>query len=294
VRLHQLVYVTAVAEERSFTRAAARLHLAQPSLSRQIGLLERELGVQMFFRGPGAGPVELTGDGLALLPFIRRVLADVDATTAEARALTGLTRGRLTVGATPSLATRFLPRALAEFHASYAQISLSVVETGSRELTRRVADGEVDLALVVAPNTDPMVATTPLFEDRLVLAVPRGHPLARRRSVRIPDLDGLAMVIFREGYDLRSTTLAACRQAGASPRLVSEGGEMDGVIALVASGLGAAVIPELVVRPDDDIVALPFAPPGLSRTIEIAQRSDRPLSRAAQAMATVLRAHAAG
>jgi DNA-binding transcriptional LysR family regulator len=292
VQLHQLSYVMAVAEERSFTRAAARLHLAQPSLSRQIGLLERELGVQLFFRGPGAGPVELTGDGRALLPFIRRVLADVDAMTAEARALTGLTRGRLTIGATPSLATRFLPSALAAFHASYPQISLSVLEAGSRELTQRVADGEVDLALVVAPNTHRMVTTTPLFEDRLVLALPRGHPLARRRSVRVADLDGLAMVIFREGYDLRSTTLAACQQAGVTPRLVSEGGEMDGIIALVAAGLGAAVIPELVVRPDDDIVARPFARPGLSRTIEIAQRGDRPLSRAAQAMATALGTHA--
>jgi DNA-binding transcriptional LysR family regulator len=167
-----------------------------------------------------------------------------------------------------------------------------VLEAGSRELTQRVADGEVDLALVVAPNTHRMVTTTPLFEDRLVLALPRGHPLARRRSVRVADLDGLAMVLFREGYDLRSTTLAACQQAGVTPRLVSEGGEMDGIIALVAAGLGAAVIPELVVRPDDDIVARPFARPGLSRTIEIAQRAGRPLSRAAQAMATALDAHA--
>src|SRR5450432_1324733 len=79
---------------------------------------------------------------------------------------------------------------------------------------------------------------------------------------------------------------------GVTPRLVSEGGEMDGIIALVAAGLGAAVIPELVVRPDDDIVARPFARPGLSRTIEIAQRAGRPLSRAAQAMATALDAHA--
>src|ERR1700685_772311 len=95
MQLHQLSYVLAVAEARHFTRAAERLHLAQPSLSRQIRLLERELGVVLFNRGPGQGLVTLTADGEALLPFIRRVLADVEATGAEARALSGMARGRL-------------------------------------------------------------------------------------------------------------------------------------------------------------------------------------------------------
>ena len=105
VQLHQLAYALAVAEEKSFTQAAARLHLAQPSLSRQVRLLEDELGVLLFNRGPGQGPVTLTPDGAALVPFMQRVLADVAATGAEARALSGMARGRLAVGATPSLIT---------------------------------------------------------------------------------------------------------------------------------------------------------------------------------------------
>ena len=105
MQLHQLAYALAVAEEQSFTRAAARLHLAQPSLSRQVRLLESELGVALFNRGPGQGPVTLTADGQTLLPFMQRVLADVEATGAEARALSGMARGRLAVGATPSLIT---------------------------------------------------------------------------------------------------------------------------------------------------------------------------------------------
>src|ERR1700728_757329 len=86
MQLHQLAYAVAVAEDQSFTRAAARLHLAQPSLSRQVRLLEHELGVLLFNRGPGQGPVTLTPDGGALLPFMQRVLADVEATGNEARA----------------------------------------------------------------------------------------------------------------------------------------------------------------------------------------------------------------
>ena len=288
MQLHQLSYVLAVAEERHFTRAAARLHLAQPSLSRQVRLLERELGVLLFNRGPGQGGVTLTADGEALLPFMRRVLADVEATGAEARALTGMTRGSLSIGATPSLITQVLAPALVEFHTSHPGIELQVVEAGSRQLVRQLANGEVDLALVVLPITEPQVATTPLFDDPLVLAVAPDHPLAARHRVRLADLDGLPLVMFREGYDLRAVTLAACRDAGAEPRLVSQGGEMDGVLAFVAAGLGAAVVPAIAMPAESALVAIPFTHPGLSRTVALAHREDRPVPRTAQALADQL------
>jgi DNA-binding transcriptional LysR family regulator len=295
VQLNQLAVAVAVAEEENFTRAAARLHLAQPSLSRQIRLLERELGVQLFNRGPGQSLVTLTADGEALLPFIRRVLADVAATGAEARALTGMARGRLSIGATPSLITRVLAPALVDFQASHPGIDLLVVEAGSHQLVPQLASGEVDLALVVQPVTDPLVATTPLFHDPLVLAVAPEHPLAARRRVRVADLDGLSLVMFREGYDLRSVTLDACRDAGVSPHLVSQGGEMDGVLAFVAAGLGAAVVPAIAMPSDGSLIAVPFNRPGLSRTVALAHRNDRPLPRPARALADQLaRLHGEG
>lgn len=288
MQLHQLTYALAVAEERSFTRAADRLHLAQPSLSRQVRLLERELGVLLFNRGPGRGSVVLTADGDALLPFIRRVLADVEATGAEARALSGMAAGRLSIGATPSLITSVLAPALVAFHESHPGIDLLVIEAGSHQLVPQLASGEVDLALVVEPVTDPLVSTTPLFDDPLVLAVAPRHRLAAQRSVTVRDLDALPLVMFREGYDLREVTLAACRAAGVEPRLVSQGGEMDGVLAFVAAGLGAAVVPAIALPSDGTLVAIAFAQPGLSRTVALAQRNDRPLARPAQALADQL------
>ncbi|HEY3842444.1 MAG TPA: LysR family transcriptional regulator [Acidimicrobiales bacterium] len=288
MQLHQLSYALAVAEERHFTRAAGRLHLAQPSLSRQVRLLESELGVVLFNRGPGQGLVTLTADGEALLPFIRRVLADVEAVSDEARALTGMARGRLAIGATPSLITRVLAPALVEFHASHPGIELQVVEAGSRQLVRQLASGEVDLALVVLPIADPLVATVPLFDDPLVLAVAPDHPLAAHPTVRVADLEGLALVMFRDGYDLRAVTLAACREAGIEPRLVSQGGEMDGVLAFVAAGLGAAVVPAIAMSAESPLVAVPFSRPGLSRTVALAHRADRPVPRPAAALADQL------
>jgi DNA-binding transcriptional LysR family regulator len=234
--------------------------------------------------------VSLTADGEALLPFLRRVMADVEAAGAEARALSGMERGRLSVGATPSLITRVLAPALVQFHTSHPGIQLLVVEAGSRQLVPQLASGEVDLALVVLPVTDPLVATTPLFDDPLVLAVAPGHPLAGRPTVGVGDLHGLALVMFREGYDLRSVTLAACRAAGAEPHLVSQGGEMDGVLAFVAAGLGAAVVPAIALPSDHRVTAVPFADPGIRRTVALAQRNDRPLARPARALADQLTA----
>ena len=292
MQLHQLAYALAVAEEESFTRAADRLHLAQPSLSRQVRLLEQELGVVLFNRGPGQGRVTLTPDGSALLPFLQRVLADIEATGAEARALSGMVRGHLAVGATPSLITSVLAPALVAFHASHPGIDLSVVEAGSHQLVPQVASGEVDLALVVLPVTEPMVTTTPLFHDPLVLAVAPDHPFARKRRVQVRDLDGLDLVMFREGYDLRAVTLDACREAAVEPHLVSEGGEMAGVLSFVAAGLGAAVVPAIALPADGSLTAVPFAAPTMSRTVALAQRGDRALARPARALADQLLAGA--
>jgi DNA-binding transcriptional LysR family regulator len=138
------------------------------------------------------------------------------------------------------------------------------------------------------PVTDPLVETTPLFDDPLVLALAPGHPLARRRRVNVRDLDRLDLVMFREGYDLREVTLAACLAAGVEPHLVSEGGEMAGVLSFVAAGLGAAVVPAIALPHDGSLVAVPFTGPTLSRTIALAQRGDRAPARPARALADQL------
>jgi DNA-binding transcriptional LysR family regulator len=216
------------------------------------------------------------------------VLSDVEATGAEARALSGMARGRLSVGATPSLITSALAPALVAFHSSHPGIDLSVVEAGSHQLVPQVAAGEVDLALVVLPVTDPLVVTTPLFDDPLVLATAPDHAFARRRRVRVRDLDGLDLVMFREGYDLRAVTLSACAEAGVEPHLVSEGAEMAGVLSFVAAGLGAAVVPAIALPADGSLVGIPFVAPTLSRTVALAQRGDRALARPARALAEQL------
>lgn len=287
MELHQLRYFVAVADERHFTKAARGLRIAQPSVSRAIRVLEEELGTPLFHRMKGN--VALTAAGEVLLPWARRVLADVDGATLEVRELGDLVRGRLAVGATPSLTTTLLPPALARFHERFPGIELVLHEAGSRDLVGELEQGVLDVALVILPLRHEILETTPLLREELVVAVPPDHAFATRSRIAIADLRGVPLVMFRDGYDLRATTLAACRRAGFEPTFALEGGEMDGVLRLAAAGLGVAVVPSLVVAPTGPLKAVRLAEP-LTRTIGFANRRDRRLSRGAREFVDMVRA----
>ena len=287
MELHQLRYFVAVAEERHFTKAARDLRVAQPSVSRAIRVLEEELGTALFHRMKGN--VALTSAGEVLLPWARRVLADVDGAAGEVRELADLRRGRLAVGATPSLTTTLLPPALARFHQSFPGIALVLHEAGSRDLVRELEQGALDIALVILPMRHEILETTPLLREELVVAVAPQSPLAARKTIAIAELKGVPLVMFRDGYDLRAATLAACRRAGFEPVFALEGGEMDGVLRLAAAGLGVAVVPSLVIDPTGPLRAVRLAEP-LTRTIGFAHRRDRRLSRAGREFVELVRA----
>jgi DNA-binding transcriptional LysR family regulator len=288
VQIGQLRAFLAVAELKHFTRAARDLGMAQPSVSAHVRRLETELGSELFHRMKGN--VSLTPAGETLLPFARRIVADVDAASEELRAVGGLARGRLAIGATPSLAATLLPPVLSRFHGAYPGIDLAVSQAGSVELAAALEEGAVDLALMILPVRNDVLETQALLREELVVAVARAHPLARRRTIRIGDLRDVPLVMFREGYDLRTSTEAACRAAGFAPTFAVEGGEMDGVLRLTAAGLGAAIVPSLVVEPHGTLHAVRITQPALTRTVGVAHRRDRRLSRAAQELLETIRA----
>lgn len=286
MQLQQLRYVVCVAEEGRFTRAAARLHVAQPSISSAVAALEQELGAPLFHRE--RNQVTLTGAGEAFLPWARQVLADCEAGAAAVRDLLGLRRGRLVIGATPSLTTNLLPPVLARFHSQHPGVELTLHEAGSQELVDRLEKGEMDLAVVILPLDRPWVESRALLREELVLAVDSGHPLAGRRSILVAELENVPLVMFKDGYDLREATLQACRQAGFVPVMAMQGLEMDGALAIAAAGVAAAVVPGSVVAPSGPLRAIRFRDAALERTIGLASRRDRPFSPAASAFVEAL------
>ncbi|MER6633351.1 LysR substrate-binding domain-containing protein [Streptomyces sp. NPDC000987] len=292
MQLQQLQYFVAVAETRHFTRAAELVHVAQPSLSQQIKALERELGADLFLRA--RGNISLTDAGEALLPLARRILADAETARYEVQELVQLRGGRVRLGATPSLCTGLLPEVLRAFHDRYPGIRLLIEEGGSHDLVRELARGALDLALVVLPLPTPSPALTTvelLREDLVVVSSPEapapGGP--DRRTVRVADLEGERLVMFRHGYDLRELTVAACRAEGFEPDFAVEGGEMDAVLGFVRAGLGVAVVPRMVAaRSGRGLRVTPLARPGLHRTIALAHRSDVAPPRAARELQRML------
>ncbi|MFB7125226.1 LysR family transcriptional regulator [Kitasatospora sp. NPDC056273] len=288
MQLQQLRYFLAVAETRHFTRAAEAAHVAQPSLSQQIRALERELGAELFHRT--RGNIALTDAGDALLPLARRILADTESARLAVQETVQLRRGRVRLGAPPSLCTSLVPDVLRVFRDRYPGVALVVREGGSRDLVGWLAAGELDLALTItrpSGEQEPALAVTELLHEELVL-VAAGRPA--RRKVRVTELKGRPLVMFREGYDVREATLAACRAAGFEPEFAVEGGEMDAVLGFVRAGIGPAVVPGMVAA-RSGLAVTAFAGPGLGRTIAVAHGHEVPLTRAAEALRDTLLAH---
>lgn len=282
MELRHLRYFEAVARHSHVTRAAEELHIAQPALSKQISQLEQELDIALFNRVGRS--VRLTEAGEALLPHARAILAQVAIARAEMSERVGLRKGRVSIGTTPTVGTRLLPPALADFSRMYPGIEFRLSEAGLQTLLEELEAGLADMVIVSLPLDDPAVTVEELFSEELVVVVNNLHPLAAQQHVRLADLSNERWVLTAEDYDLRSSVLSACQQVGFVPQVILEGGEIDTLLRLVAAGLGISLMPRLGIPPDATMTLLRVADLDLSRTLGLAWRDDRVSAPAARAM----------
>ena len=251
MELRHLRYFVAVAEELHFGRAAARLHIAQPPLSRQIRDLEQEVGAELFVRGTRG--VELTAAGRAFLGEVRQVLAQAErALRAAQRASRGET-GRLRVGFVEAATySGTLARVLGVFRQDVPDVSLGLFELDSLEQAEALREGRIDVGIVHSPPPDAhrWLRVERVFEDRLVAALPRAHPLAARPHLALGDFAAEPFVFFPRftGPTLYDHLIAACRSAGFSPRVVQEAAGWSTLAALVAAGVGVSFAPRSVAQ----------------------------------------------
>jgi DNA-binding transcriptional LysR family regulator len=291
VTLQQLAYFVALADVGSFTGAADSLRVAQPTLSRQVKALEDELGSPLVQRTRHA--LVLTPAGEAVLPLARRMLADMESARTAVAELVGLQRGRVRVGATPSLCIGVMADVLRTFHKRHPAIALELAEGGSQLLVESLQHNEIDVALVVVPadGLDPGLELTPVLRERLSVASPSSErPPSKRGSMTVRELGRRSLVVPRRGYDVREVTLAACAEAGVAPRFAVEGGEMDAVLRLVEAGTGVAVVPDIVFAGRPRLLRTALTP-ALYRTVALARRADLVPSQAAQAFCDTLLEH---
>lgn len=246
MELRQLEYFVAVAEEASFTRAAERLHVAQPGVSAQIRVLERELGQELFERSPRS--VRLTRVGTAVLEHARAALQATSAAHLVVDELTGLLRGQVSIGMVVACASADLTELLAEFHLRHPAVEIALSEANSDLLLERVRTGELDLAFVALGGSLPFgVETLIVVDEPVVAAVAAGDPLAKARSIPLDALRERALVAMPRGTGLRACIDAACAVAGFEPKVALEASNPATVAQLAARGLGVAILPESTV-----------------------------------------------
>lgn len=250
IDLRRLRYLVAVAEEGHVTRAAERLGIAQPPLTRQIRQLEDELGVQLFERLPRG--VQVTEAGRAVVEEARDVLARAGRILETARRAARGEQGRLAVGYTSSAAFHpFVTQQIRAFRASRPGVSLALAEDGTPELVAGLKDERLDAAFLRSSSTDVAgLKIEPLLEERMVVAVSHGHRLAGAEKVELADLAEQTFIFYRRptGPGLYDAIMAACLTAGFSPNVGQEAPRMTSTLSLVAAGLGVAIVPASMQR----------------------------------------------
>ncbi|HEY8087608.1 MAG TPA: LysR substrate-binding domain-containing protein [Polyangiaceae bacterium] len=290
----QLRAFVAVARARRFTKAARALGTTQPSLSRRVQQLEREVRAKLVVRTPAG--VVLTSAGERFLAHAERALASVDAGRTAIDELSGQARGTVALGSQPTISAYVLPSLLERFHAKNPEVVLKLREGVADQIEERVASGELDLALMNLPVRRLDLAAQKLWQEDYLLAVPVGHRLASLgRVVSLADAVNEPLVVV-SGAQATQALLAACEERGTRPHVVVDADNLEAVRRLVERGLGVALLPRTMAEATDSrrVRTLEVARGGVRRQIALVHRGEAFLTAAARALrATIVEVTAA-
>ena len=275
MELRQLRYFIAVAEELHFTRAAARLHIAQPPLSQQIRQLEVELRTPLLRRT--SRRVELTPAGQAFLHEARRVVAQAERAAQVAREAAGGPSARLDLGFVDSSLHGYLPQLLRQFRAERPDVHVSLREMSSGQQVDALQRGALQVGLLRPARAGPQLAMEEIGRERLVVALPIDHPLGGRDELAADDLRGQPFVFFPRAVapGLHDQLMGLFRRAGFAPLIVEEASEGHTLIGLVAAGVGVSLVPEMLGQAiRRDVLYRPLAEPSSWVAMCLAWRRD--------------------
>lgn len=264
MELRHLRYFSVIADTLSFTRAAAQLHVTQPTLSHQIRQLETELGVSLFERRGRSIKITEAGENLRrhVLPALAHIDAAVQALHSPGPAATGIVR----LGATPSFIPKLVPACAAKFLGLDPGHRLEVQEQHSDELQKRISDGTLDLGVSYQPSACEDLWFEPLYTENLRLIVGCRHPLARKKRVRMVELHRQRLVMLTPMTTTRQILDKYFAMAGAQPTIVAEFSSVTPAIELVRTTSLASIIGEYSIPSDDGICVVPLHDPAPTRS----------------------------
>ena len=249
MEIHQIRYMCAVAETGSFTRAAAREHVAQPSLSQQIIKLEDELGAKLFHRFHNQ--VRLTEFGKAFYTRALDILRAVSSIKSEIHDMAEMSRGLVRIGVIPTIAPYLLPKILPPFSKKFPEVQITVNEDITPVLIQKLQETTIDMAIVALPIQGAELLRQELLSEKLYAVVPCDHALADNGSVCLKDILAEPFLLLKEGHCFRDTVIAACKRVKVAPNIVFESGQFSTILGMVSAGMGVSIVPEMAVEPRD-------------------------------------------
>jgi LysR family hydrogen peroxide-inducible transcriptional activator len=290
MEIHQLRYFVAVAETGSFTRAAEREGVTQPTLSEQILRLEspdKGIGRRLFDRL--GRTIVLTDAGRVLLGHAQAIVSAVD--EADRAVRDSGEGGRLRVGAIPTLAPFLLPPAVTRFRKEHPTVQLQLKEDLTERLLADLLAGELDVGLMALPIRDDRLHVEKLFAEPLVMALPPKHRLAKKAEVKLADVVDEPFILLADVHCFGDQVLSFCHRAGLEPRVVCRGEQIVTLLAMVAAGQGVSVVPEMAAVADTakSCAYRPLGKPSPSRTICAVWHKQRYRPASLQALVDVVR-----
>ncbi|MEG4116812.1 LysR family transcriptional regulator [Microcoleus sp. N9_B4] len=243
MELRHLRYFIAVAEELNFTRAADRLHIAQPPLSQQIQHLEAELGFQLFRRTKRT--VVLTEAGQVFFEESQKIMQQVDRAIQLGRQTSRGELGQLTIGFVSSASHNVVPAILQAFRTLHPAVKLELREMTTNEQLQRLREGQIDIGFI-RPPVEEGINSEIVFREVLIVALPQTHPMADRANVELRQLSTEPFILFPRSLapGLYDRIVSFCQQAGFSPIAAQEAIQMQTIVSLVAAEMGVAIVPE--------------------------------------------------
>ena len=283
MEIHQLRYFVAVADEGNFSRAAAKVRVAQPSLSQQIRKLEAEIGQRLFDRLPRS--VVLTEAGRCFIDYARQILASIGDARRCVDELKDAVTGKLAVGAIPTIAPYVLPELVRKFHKDYPEVTLELVEDVTDGIIRRVERGELDVALASTCQQSPSLRRESLGHEPLLALVPKADPLANQTLIELDDLKSQRFLLLHEMHCLSQQVHHLLESRRLRPEIGLAGSQLTTIAHMVAAGIGVSIVPQMMVKHQETpgCVSLPFAPPVPERELNFLHNPLRFQSKAAAA-----------
>jgi DNA-binding transcriptional LysR family regulator len=282
---HQLRYFLAVAQTGRFTAAAKACNVSQPSLSIQIAKLEDEMGGPLFERTRRGG--NLTARGETFLPRAKTILEQMESAREDAKALSGLSMGKVGLGCMPTTGAHLLPPILTAFRKACPKIQVHLKEESSPDLARDLEQGEIELGIMDEAGIRPGLDHQTILTEELLLVLPSKHPLAGKGPLNLKQAAEEPFILMKAGHGFRQITLDFYRKAGLEPKVVFESGAIETVQALVAAGLGISLVPQMVAK-FPGVAYARVSHPKAIRTLSLAWRRKAPLSPAAEALKKVI------